>query len=42
VRAPAGAPLRSISRGNRPVSWAASSAGLPIVADEQTMIGFEP
>ena len=39
---PAGAPLRSISRTGRPVSVAASSAGFPIVAEQQTMTGLEP
>ena len=39
---PAGAPLRSISWTGRPVSVSASSAGFPIVAEQQTITGLEP
>ena len=39
---PDGAPLRSMSRAGRPVSVCASSAGFPIVAEQQTITGFEP
>ena len=41
-RSPAGAPFRSMSRAGRPVSIAASSAGFPIVAEQQTMTGWLP
>ena len=41
-RSPDGAPLRSMSRLGRPVRAAASSAGFPIVAEQQTMTGCEP
>ena len=42
-RWPDGAPLRSISRIGRPVSIDASSAGLPIVAEQQTItVGAAP
>ena len=41
-RSPAGAPFRSTSRTGRPVSIVASSAGFPIVAEQQTMTGWLP
>ncbi len=41
-RSPDGAPLRSTRRAGRPVSIAASSAGFPIVAEQQTMTGLLP
>jgi hypothetical protein len=34
--------LRSTRRAGRPVSIAASSDGFAIVAEQQTMTGFEP
>jgi hypothetical protein len=39
---PDGAPLRSTSSMGRPVSVVASSAGFPIVAEQQTITGLEP
>ena len=39
---PAGAPLRSTRRIGRPVRVRASSAGFPIVAEQQTITGWEP
>ena len=40
--APDGAPFRSIRRIGRPVSIVASSAGFPMVAEQQTMTGWLP
>ena len=39
---PDGAPLRSMSRLGRPVSVCASSAGFPMVAEQQTITGWLP
>jgi hypothetical protein len=41
-RSPDGAPLRSMSCTGRPMSISASSAGFPIVAEQQTMTGLLP
>ena len=41
-RSPDGAPLRSTRIGVRPVSVAASSAGLAIVAEQHTITGLLP
>ena len=41
-RSPLGAPLRSTSAVGRPVSIVASSPGLAIVAEQQTITGCEP
>ncbi len=41
-RSPDGAPFLSTTRAARPVSSAASSPGLPIVAEQHTITGCEP